>query len=63
MPRKREAKPTDQAMFRLLARIEELESLLEVMDEEGLRTRDEIATRIAELEAEADKRERGDDER
>ena len=60
MPRKRPATAGDQAMFDLLARIDELESLLEVMDEEGLRTREDVATRIAQLEAEAEQRERHD---
>lgn len=60
MPRKRPATAGDQAMFDLLARIDELESLLEVMDEEGLRTREDVATRIAQLEAEAEQRERND---
>lgn len=57
MPRKRKTNPGDQAMFNLLARIDELESLLEVMDDERLRTRDEVAARIAELEAQAEERE------
>lgn len=62
MPRKGQADPSDGAMFELLARIDELESLLEMMDEEGLRTRDDIAARIAALEAEAEERERADHE-
>lgn len=59
MPRKRPANPGDQEMFDLLTRIDELESLLEVMDEEGLHSRDDVAARIAQLEAEAEQRERG----
>jgi hypothetical protein len=61
MPRKPPANAGDQEMFDLLARIDELESLLEVMDEEGLRTREDVATRIAELEAQAEQRERTND--
>jgi hypothetical protein len=43
-------------MFELLARIDELEAALEVMDEHGLTTRDELVAWIAGLEAEASRR-------
>lgn len=61
MTRKSPTNPGDQAMFDLLARIDELESLLEIMDEEGLRTRDDVAARIAQLESEAEERETAHD--
>lgn len=48
-------------MYELLMRLDELEELLEAMDERGVTTRAELVALIAELEAEAARRDSATD--
>lgn len=53
---RRKSKTSTDEMYRLLARLDELEELLEAMDERGITTREELVVLIADLEAEAARR-------
>ena len=44
---------SNRTLFDLLARLDELESLRDQLDELGITTRDELEARIADLEADA----------
>lgn len=50
------SKASLEKMYDLLLRIDELEELLESMDERGITTREELVAMIANLEAEAARR-------
>lgn len=53
---RRKSKASSTEMYDLLVRLDELEELLEAMDERGITTRAELVSLIAELEAEASRR-------
>jgi len=60
LDQKRAKKASSQdAMFELLAQIDELEEALETMDEHGLKTREELESLIGEFERRAEELERG----
>jgi predicted nucleic acid-binding Zn-ribbon protein len=58
---RRRSKASSQEMYDLLLRLDELEELLEVMDERGITTREELVAMIASLEAEAARRDSSTD--
>lgn len=53
---RRKSKASTEEMYQLLERIDALEDLLEAMDERGIATREELVILIADLEAEAARR-------
>ncbi|MDQ3541126.1 MAG: hypothetical protein M3440_10590 [Chloroflexota bacterium] len=58
---RRKSKASTNEMYDLLARLDELEELLEAMDERGITTREELVVLIADLEAEAARRDSSTD--
>lgn len=58
---RRKSKASSTEMYDLLVRLDELEELLEAMDERGITTRAELVSLIAELEAEASRRDSSTD--
>lgn len=55
------SKASSEKMYDLLVQIDELEELLESMDEHGITTREELVAMIANLEAEAARRDASTD--
>lgn len=53
---RRKSKASTDEMYDRLSRLDELEELLEAMDERGITTREELVVLIADLEAEAARR-------
>lgn len=58
---RRKSKAPNGEMYDLLARLDELEELLEGMDERGITTREQLVVLIADLEAEAARRDSSTD--
>lgn len=58
---RRKSKASTSDMYDLLARIDQLEEVLDAMDEHGITTRADLVVRIADLEAEAERRDSSTD--
>lgn len=58
---RRKKRASSDDMYELLLRLDDLEELLEAMDERGITSRAELVNQIAELEAEAARRDSATD--